>query len=319
MPVTLSRYGIVGCFLAAGIACMLMAPTRADAYSYSEGYYYGYGQGYYYGYSQSYYYGYGQSYYYGYGQGYYYGYAYAQGYYYGYGYGQSYYYGYGQGAYYAYAQAYYQGSYQTTFTKNATAAINLAVTGSISKGSGTFVIDHPLDPKNKLLYHSFVESPDVKNMYDGIVTLDATGGALVRLPAYYDALNTETRYQLKPIGAPMPNLHIQAEEQNNQFTIAGGVPGGRVSWQITGIRHDPYILANPIVPEVPKSEETIVRRGEYLFPEGYPDAVYRNPDWSGAYNPWDPELRIDMAIGRFIRTFIAPLFRRGALQDVLGS
>jgi hypothetical protein len=37
---------------------------------------------------------------------------------------------------------------------------NLTVNGTLAKGSGSFVIDHPLDPANKYLYHSFVESPE---------------------------------------------------------------------------------------------------------------------------------------------------------------
>jgi hypothetical protein len=37
---------------------------------------------------------------------------------------------------------------------------NLQVNGNVSKGGGSFRIDHPLDPENKYLYHSFVESPD---------------------------------------------------------------------------------------------------------------------------------------------------------------
>src|SRR5260370_29787551 len=49
---------------------------------------------------------------------------------------------------------------------------NLQVTGSISKGGGSFLIDHPLDPENKELYHSFVESAEMKNIYDGVVVLE---------------------------------------------------------------------------------------------------------------------------------------------------
>jgi hypothetical protein len=145
---------------------------------------------------------------------------------------------------------------------------NLAVTGAISKGSGTFAIDHPLDPKNELLFHSFVESPDVKNIYDGVVTLDGNGEAVITLPKYFDALNKDFRYQYFPLDAAMPNLYIKEEEKNNAFTIGGGVAYGRVSWQITGIRHDPYILAHPIITEVPKSGSTLVKPGEYLF-DGY--------------------------------------------------
>ena len=133
------------------------------------------------------------------------------------------------------------------------------------------MIDDPLDPKNKLLYHSFVESPDVKNIYDGTATLDKSGEAVIALPVYFDALNNNVRYQIKPIGAPMPNLYIKEEEHDNRFAVGGGAPGGKISWQITGIRHDPYIEANPIIPVVDKSPTTLVNKGSYLFPGGYKD------------------------------------------------
>src|SRR5690606_1929323 len=71
---------------------------------------------------------------------------------------------------------------QVNFSGTVSVSGGVSVLGSLSKGSGTFVIDHPLDPENKLLYHSFVESPDVKNIYDGIVTLDENGEATVELP-----------------------------------------------------------------------------------------------------------------------------------------
>ena len=190
------------------------------------------------------------------------------------GYSQTTYYSqsayYSQGTY-AYSQSTYyaEGSYDTTFTTPVYITDSASISGALSKGSGTFVIDHPLDPENKLLYHSFVESPDVKNIYDGITTLDAHGEAVVALPEYFEALNTDFRYQVKAINKPAPNLYIKEEVQNNHFTISGGTPGTKVSWQVTGIRHDPYILANPIIPEVEKGPDALVEKGEYLFKE-YP-------------------------------------------------
>ena len=144
-----------------------------------------------------------------------------------------------------------------------------SVVGALAKGSGTFVIDHPLDPENKLLFHSFVESPDVKNIYDGVAELDSGGEATIELPWYFMELNEDYRYLATAIGEPMPNLYLKEGVKTNEFTIAGGVPGGRVSWQVTGVRHDPYILANPIIPEVEKSPNEIVNKGEYLSPELY--------------------------------------------------
>ena len=75
------------------------------------------------------------------------------------------------------------------------------VTGTLSKGAGAFRIDHPLDPENKYLSHSFVESPDMKNIYDGVAIFDGAGEAIVTLPDWFEALNEDFRYQLTPMGA----------------------------------------------------------------------------------------------------------------------
>jgi hypothetical protein len=138
------------------------------------------------------------------------------------------------------------------------------IMGTLSKSAGSFKIDHPLDPANKYLYHSFVESPDMKNIYDGLATLDETGSAWVDLPDYFEALNQDFRYQLTAVGAPGPDLYVAETVQNNRFRIAGGSPGARVSWMITGIRHDAYADAHRIPVEEMKKEE---ERGHYLHPD----------------------------------------------------
>ncbi|MGB2696394.1 MAG: hypothetical protein WBD28_00885, partial [Candidatus Zixiibacteriota bacterium] len=143
---------------------------------------------------------------------------------------------------------------------------NAKVTGTLTKGGGSFQIDHPLDPENKYLFHSFVESPDMMNVYNGNVILDATGEATVELLDYFEALNRDFRYQLTAIGAPGPNLYISQEISGNSFKIAGGEPGMKVSWQVTGIRHDKFAEANRIQVEVDKPAE---EQGKYLHPEAY--------------------------------------------------
>ncbi|HKE47360.1 MAG TPA: hypothetical protein VKB52_04805, partial [Rhodanobacteraceae bacterium] len=125
------------------------------------------------------------------------------------------------------------------------------VVGNLIKGGGSFKIDHPLDPENKYLSHSFVESPDMKNIYDGIVTLDARGEATVTLPDWFEALNGNVsmnsyRYQLTCVGGYAP-VFVAEEIRDNRFRIAGGTRGLRVSWQVTGIRHDHYAEQNRIV------------------------------------------------------------------------
>jgi len=139
------------------------------------------------------------------------------------------------------------------------------ILGTLTKFGGSFKIDHPLDPANKYLYHSFVESPDMKNVYDGVVTLDANGEAVVMLPDWFGALNRDFRYQLTCIGGFAP-VYIAEEIRDNQFKIAGGNAGLKVSWQVTGIRQDPYAEQHRIPVEEDKPPE---ERGAYLYPEGY--------------------------------------------------
>ncbi len=143
---------------------------------------------------------------------------------------------------------------------------NLHVSGRLSKAAGSFKIDHPLDPANKYLSHSFVESPDMMNIYNGIVHLDQNGEASVTLPEWFEALNRDFRYQLTAIGAPAPNLYIADEVSHNRFKIAGGKSGQKVSWQITGIRRDAYAEKYRIPVEEDKLPQ---ERGTYLHPEAY--------------------------------------------------
>jgi hypothetical protein len=140
---------------------------------------------------------------------------------------------------------------------------DLHVAGSISKGGGSFLIDHPLDPENKYLYHSFVESPDMMNVYNGVAELGPDGSVVVKLPTYFQALNKDFRYQLTALGMPQPQLHVALEIENNEFLVAGGKPHGRVSWQVTGIRKDRFGEAHRIVPEVEKESDL---KGYYLHP-----------------------------------------------------
>lgn len=143
---------------------------------------------------------------------------------------------------------------------------NVHVGGTLTKGAGAIKIDHPLDPENKYLLHSFVESPDMMNVYNGNVVLDGEGKASVTLPDWFEALNREFRYQLTAIGGPGPNLYVAQEIAGNQFQIAGGAPGLKVSWQVTGIRKDPYAEAHriPVEQDKPQAE-----KGTYRHPEEY--------------------------------------------------
>jgi hypothetical protein len=139
------------------------------------------------------------------------------------------------------------------------------VAGNLSKASGSFKIDHPLDPENKYLSHSFVESPDMMNIYNGIVTLGKDGAAEVALPDWFEALNREFRYQLTCIGGFAP-VYVAEKVKGNRFKIAGGQAGMEVSWQLTGVRKDAYAEKNRIRVEEMKP---VAERGSYLHPEAF--------------------------------------------------
>jgi hypothetical protein len=153
-----------------------------------------------------------------------------------------------------------------TFTGDGNVNIlgNLNVSGTLAKGGGSFKIDHPQDPANKYLSHSFVESPDMMNIYNGSVKLDAHGEAWVEMPGYFEALNRDFQYQLTAIGRPAPGLYIARKIDANHFKIAGGKSGMEVSWQVTGVRHDAWAEANRIPVE---EDKTGKERGTYLHPE----------------------------------------------------
>jgi hypothetical protein len=142
---------------------------------------------------------------------------------------------------------------------------SVTVQGTLTKSAGSFRIDHPLDPANKFLSHSFVESPDMKNIYDGNVTTDASGGATVILPDYFEALNRDYRYQLTVLGQ-FAQAIVSRKIAGNSFEIRTDKPGVEVSWQVTGIRQDAYAKAKPIIVEESKPAE---EQGMYLFPAGF--------------------------------------------------
>jgi hypothetical protein len=140
---------------------------------------------------------------------------------------------------------------------------NLSVTGTLTKGSGSFKIDHPLDPANKYLSHSFVESPDMMNVYNGNITTDRYGVATVILPDYFEALNGDFRYQLTVVGQ-FAQAIVKREIENNRFMIKTNKPSVKVSWQVTGIRHDPYANAYRIPTD---EDKPAAEQGYYLHPE----------------------------------------------------
>ncbi len=157
---------------------------------------------------------------------------------------------------------------------------NVDVDGNLSKAGGSFKIDHPLDPANKYLYHSFVESPDMMNIYNGNVTTDAQGDVVVTLPNWFETLNRDFRYQLTVIGQ-FAQAIVASEIADGRFSIKTDKPNVKVSWQVTGVRQDAWANAHRIPVE---QEKPAAERGFYLHPE-----LYGAPEEKGVLWARDPK------------------------------
>ncbi|MCH6206667.1 hypothetical protein L3V16_22870, partial [Brucella ciceri] len=128
---------------------------------------------------------------------------------------------------------------------------NVSITGTLSKGGGTFLIDHPLDPFNKNLRHGFVEAPRYDLIYRGTVQLE-NGRATVDIdvasnmsPGTFAALTT--------------NAVVTSLQNQDGFARLkpGAINGGSfeiicedeactdyVSWVVIAERNDPFVKSD---------------------------------------------------------------------------
>jgi hypothetical protein len=158
---------------------------------------------------------------------------------------------------------------------------NVHVTGTLTQPAGIAVVDHPQAPADRTLAHAFVAAPEMLDLYRGVATLGRDGRATVRLPRYFESLNTTVGYQLTAIGTPAPELHVAQEIENGRFVIAGGGPGQKVSWVVTASRQDAWARSNPLRVDRAKSRRD---RGRYLHPEAFgrppSEAMHPTPEGS---------------------------------------
>ena len=152
---------------------------------------------------------------------------------------------------------------------------DVKVTGTLSAGAKNFQIDHPLDPANKYLNHTSIESSEMVNIYSGNVTTDAAGVATVQLPEWFETVNGDFRYQLTVLGQ-FAQAIVSQKIANHQFKIGTNAANVEVSWQVTGVRHDAFAKANPLVVEQTKPEN---ERGFYAHPELYGQPATRQTAW----------------------------------------
>ena len=124
---------------------------------------------------------------------------------------------------------------------------NVDISGALSKGSGSFKIDHPLKPTSHHLVHSFVEAPQADNIYRGKVSL-VDGAATVNL----DEAGRMTEGTFVALNG---NIQCFTSNEDGWTAVRGSVSGNTltveaqdasctdtVSWLVIGERHDPHML-----------------------------------------------------------------------------
>lgn len=146
-------------------------------------------------------------------------------------------------------------------------------------GTKSFVIDHPLDPENKMLLHYSSESPEPQNFYNGMARTDERGYATITLPDYYEAINRDPRYSLTVIDEGDSDNFVLAKVvrkiKNGQFVIRTSAPNVEVSWEVKAIRNDRWVQEKGAPTELDKTPS---QRGRYLMP-----SLYGQPDSQGVF------------------------------------
>jgi hypothetical protein len=144
---------------------------------------------------------------------------------------------------------------------------NVHVQGTLTKTSGAFLIDHPDDPYNRKLRHSFVESSEDMCVYRGKVAIDKDGKGIVQMPSYFASLTKEEEatVSLTPIGSEPFLASYEWNRKCTAFTVHGK-PNSQVSYIVMANRDDPaiHVLREPV-----DQEKTADERGKLLFPEAY--------------------------------------------------
>jgi hypothetical protein len=188
------------------------------------------------------------------------------------------------------------------------------VPGALDAAATGLRIDHPADPANKYLVLSSVQSSEMMNIFTGNVVTDELGMATVQLPDWFEAENTDFRYQLTTIGRDA-HAWIGKKVQNGSFQIATNATKVEVSWQITAVRRDAFAQAHPLVVEQEKPAD---ERGNYVHPELYGQPIDRqigghaHDQPASAVDRQFPTLRPRAAVA--LQQPISPLKTQSGLQ-----
>ena len=125
----------------------------------------------------------------------------------------------------------------------------VSISGSLSKSSGSFRIDHPLPSKTAThdLVHSFVEAPDASNLYAGMVDL-VDGRATVNIDTAhrmtegtFEALNTLQSWSSSNESGYAP---VKCSVSGNLLTIEcqDATSTDTVYYEVRGIRKDQHMF-----------------------------------------------------------------------------
>jgi hypothetical protein len=119
---------------------------------------------------------------------------------------------------------------------------SLYVGGTLyASGGKSFLIPHPLAPRNKMLVHGAVEGPEFAVYYRGQSQL-SDGRVSVALPDYFEALTRpeDRTVQLTCVGDYSP-LFVSSAPANGQLevrTTAQGNPSQAFYWEVKAVRAD---------------------------------------------------------------------------------
>ena len=165
----------------------------------------------------------------------------------------------------------------TSASEKLTVSGNVSISGSLSKGSGSFKIPHPLESKRDThnLVHSFLESPQADLIYRGRVDLvdgvasvnidvasDMTDGTFVLLCRDVQSFTTNESGWTAVRSSVYGNI-LTIEAQDNTCTDS-------ISWMVVGERQDQHmydtewtdengkVVVEPLIPEpIPEPEEEL--------------------------------------------------------------
>jgi hypothetical protein len=96
---------------------------------------------------------------------------------------------------------------------------DVVIHGTLTQIQSNIRIDHPLDPANKYLVHSCIQSPEETFLYSGLTTTDDQAQAVIVLPDYFEALSGAVYYQLTVVGQ-FAQAIVARELSNNQASQA---------------------------------------------------------------------------------------------------